>query len=114
MVGADCNLATYGTLSPGQPNHHQMHGMSGTWRSGTVRGHRHASGWGAATGFPVLIADSTGPLVAVHIFESLDLPSHWQRLDDFEGEGYVRGLIEVATTEGPLLANIYLMAPVLP
>lgn len=104
-------LATYGTLSPGQPNHHQMAGMSGRWFRATVRGHLHASGWGEAIGFPGLVADPDGPLVPVEVFESDDLPEHWSRLDRFEGEGYVRSLIEIATDSGILTAQIYLLAP---
>ena len=74
MVGAETRLAAYGTLQPSQSNHHQMDGMTGTWRRGTVRGHLHASGWGAAIGFPGLVADPDGPEIPVHVFESLDLP----------------------------------------
>lgn len=103
-------MATYGTLSPGQSNEHQLAGLSGVWRRGTVRGHRLASGQGAALGYPVFTADPSGPEVAVHLLESPDLPAHWDRLDAFEGEGYCRGLIEVMCDTGPVLANIYLAA----
>ena len=111
MAGAETRLVTYGTLSPGQPNHHQLDGLTGRWRTGTVRGHRRDSGWGAAIGFPGLVADPKGPHVPVHLFESDDLPRHWHRLDEFEGEGYVRSTIEVATPEGSVEAQIYLLAP---
>lgn len=114
MTGADRRLATYGTLSPGQPNHHQLDPLVGSWRTGTVRGYRYASGWGAAQGFPGLVADPTGPRVPVHLFESPDLLAHWPRLDAFEGEGYVRTVIEVMTEDGPVLAQIYLLAPRVP
>jgi gamma-glutamylcyclotransferase (GGCT)/AIG2-like uncharacterized protein YtfP len=109
-MGPEQRLATYGTLSPGEVNHHQLDGLEGTWSTGTVRGHRHASGWGAAVGFPGLVADPDGPVVPVHLFESPDLPGHWPHLDAFEGEGYVRTVIPVATDRGPIDAFIYLLA----
>lgn len=111
MAGADRRLAAYGTLQPGQSNHQQMAGIAGTWRAGSVRGHLHQSGWGAAVGFPGLVADSAGPEVPVSLFESDDLVDHWPRLDDFEGEGYVRTTVEVATADGVVEAQIYLLAP---
>jgi gamma-glutamylcyclotransferase (GGCT)/AIG2-like uncharacterized protein YtfP len=103
-------LATYGTLSPGQSNHHQLDGLEGVWTQGTVRGQLHASGWGAAIGFPGLVVDPSGPEVPVQVFESADLPAHWPRLDAFEGEGYRRVIVEVATENGPVLANLYALA----
>ncbi len=111
MDMAATRLATYGTLSPGQPNHGQMDGMIGTWSRGTVRGHRYASGWGAAVGFPGLVADPNGPEVPVYLFDSIDLPANWARLDAFEGEGYIRSVIEVTTASGSVPAQIYLLAP---
>lgn len=108
---AETRLATYGTLSPGQSNHHQMDGMVGTWRVGTIRGHRYESGWGAAEGYPGLVLDPEGPIVEVHLFESADLSAHWARLDAFEGEGYVRTPVVVETQDGPANAMIYLLAP---
>jgi gamma-glutamylcyclotransferase (GGCT)/AIG2-like uncharacterized protein YtfP len=35
---ADMRLATYGTLAPGRVNHHQLAGLDGHWRQGTVKG----------------------------------------------------------------------------
>jgi hypothetical protein len=43
------------------------------------------AGWGTALGSPGLVLDQSGPPVDVHLFESLDLPDHWSRLDEFEG-----------------------------
>lgn len=111
MDGSEHRLATYGTLSPGQPNHHQLDGITGTWRTGYVHGHRYDSGWGAAVGYPGLELDPAGPQVPVHVLDSPDLPAHWPRLDEFEGEGYVRTPVEVMTDDGPVVAMIYLLAP---
>ena len=67
------------------------------------------AGWGTALGFPGLVLDPSGPPVDVHLFESLDLPGHWSRLDEFEGSGYRRVVTQVRTTEGELSACIYVV-----
>jgi len=35
---AEHRLATYGTLAPGRPNHHQLDGLTGRWLEGHVNG----------------------------------------------------------------------------
>jgi gamma-glutamylcyclotransferase (GGCT)/AIG2-like uncharacterized protein YtfP len=104
---SNIRLATYGTLSPGRVNHHELAGLSGNWRIGTVRGKLTEGGWGSAFGFPALILDPLGPVVDVFVFESSDLPSHWARLDEFEGSAYRRVVTQVRTAEGEQSANIY-------
>jgi gamma-glutamylcyclotransferase (GGCT)/AIG2-like uncharacterized protein YtfP len=108
--GADTRLASYGTLALGRVNHHQLAELNGHWQRGTVQGRLIDSGWGAALGFPGLILDPSGPLVEVHLFESLELPDHWSRLDEFEGPGYRRVVTQVRTPEGYLGACIYVLA----
>jgi gamma-glutamylcyclotransferase (GGCT)/AIG2-like uncharacterized protein YtfP len=108
---ARSRLATYGTLAPGKPNHHQLAGLQGEWRQGTVLGHLVDKGWGAAAGFPGLVLDEQGGEIAVMVFESAELPAHWQRLDDFEGEGYDRVVVTVNAGGVSLLAYIYAIAP---
>ena len=100
-------LAVYGSLAPGQSNHHQLDGLAGDWRPGAVRGWLTEFGWGAAQGYPGLRLDPDGPEVAVQVFTSQDLPAHWARLDAFEGDQYRRVTVEVATPEGPLTAELY-------
>jgi gamma-glutamylcyclotransferase (GGCT)/AIG2-like uncharacterized protein YtfP len=100
-------LAVYGTLAPGRVNHHQLAGLAGAWRRGSVRGHLVEARWGASLGFPSLSLDPDGPVVDVVVFESPDLPTHWSRLDDFEGDGYRRVVTIVRTDEGDLDACIY-------
>jgi gamma-glutamylcyclotransferase (GGCT)/AIG2-like uncharacterized protein YtfP len=107
---ADTRLAVYGTLAPGQPNHHQLASLDGRWRRGTVRGWLNATGWAAPLGYPALVLDAMGPLVDVQLFESLDLPRHWARLDDFEGDEYRRVVTEVSTADGDVPACIYVVA----
>jgi gamma-glutamylcyclotransferase (GGCT)/AIG2-like uncharacterized protein YtfP len=105
-----CRLAVYGTLAPGRPNHHQLAGLSGRWIEGTVRGQLHEAGWGAYLGYPAIVLDDAGPEVDVQLFESSDLPEHWDRLDEFEGAAYRRAVTAVSTVEGDLLASIYTLA----
>ena len=109
-AASERRLAVYGTLAPGQPNHHQLSGLQGTWSVGKVRGRLFAEGWGAAMGYPGLILDAEGDEVNVQVFESDDLPQHWARLDDFEGEGYRREIVRVSTTQGEIDACIYVLA----
>lgn len=106
----DHHLATYGTLAPGQPNHHQLSGLRGEWLVGTVRGNLIAEGWGTSLGYPALVLTDNGPKLDVHLFISPDLPSHWSRLDDFEGDEYRRGRVHVDTMHGSIEAWIYLAA----
>jgi gamma-glutamylcyclotransferase (GGCT)/AIG2-like uncharacterized protein YtfP len=65
---------------------------------------------GEALGFPALTLDPSGPLVNVNVFESPELPEHWARLDEFEGSGYKRVVVEVQTPEGTVPAFIYVLA----
>jgi gamma-glutamylcyclotransferase (GGCT)/AIG2-like uncharacterized protein YtfP len=109
-VDASTRLASYGTLAPGRANHHQLDGLNGTWQPGTVRGHLRHTGWGAAFGYPMLLLDPEGPVVEVQLFESPDLPAHWDRLDEFEGPEYRRVVTEIGTADGPRQAHIYVAA----
>lgn len=107
---AQRRLAVYGTLAPGRPNEHQLSDLQGTWTRGAVRGTLFEDGWGAALGYPGIVLDADGPRVAVQLFTSDDLPAHWARLDDFEGSGYERVEVVVATDAGPQPAMIYVLA----
>jgi gamma-glutamylcyclotransferase (GGCT)/AIG2-like uncharacterized protein YtfP len=107
LEAASHRLATYGTLAPGRPNHHQLDGVKGRWSRGHVRGRLTNAGWGASLGYPALILDPDGSAIQVHVFESTDLPAHWSRLDQFEGPGYQRVLTSVHTPLGQVDAFIY-------
>lgn len=104
-------LAVYGSLAPGQANHHQLSGLRGEWQAGTVRGWLLESGWGAAVGYPGLRPDPDGPEVAVQVFASADLPAHWARLDAFEGSEYERVPIAVDLGGETVTAQIYALRP---
>ena len=103
----DHRLATYGSLAPGRPNHHQLDGLDGRWFTGHVRGRLIEAGWGAALGFPAMVLDPEGRRIEVHVFESADLPAHWSRLDDFEGAGYRRIVAPIETADGIVEAFVY-------
>lgn len=103
-------LAVYGTLAPGRSNHGQLDGLTGRWIDGWVRGELHEEGWGAAYGYPAIVLYDDGSPVSVQVFESNDLPAHWERLDEFEGSAYRRVEAQVTTDEGPLEAWIYVLA----
>jgi len=101
-------LIVYGTLAPGQPNHHLLSNLPGTWSKADFEGDFFAEGWGEAAGYPGLIARRGGPAVAVHVLESDDLPAHWPRLDEFEGPGYRRALAPARFSDGrSAVANYY-------
>ena len=107
-------LAVYGTLMPGESNHHVVAMIRGRWHSGTVRGHLGQKTSGTYHGYPALRLDRTGPTVPVAVLVSEELTAHWERLDDFEGPEYRRVEVEVAlatTPHGPpsgvVLAQIY-------
>lgn len=106
-MNAEERLASYGTLAPGEENQHQLDELDGRWIEGVVLGKRVKAGWGTWLGFPGFVLDPNGGQVKVHIFESKDLPQHWQRLDDFEGEEYKRVITTADTDEGPLEVCIY-------
>jgi gamma-glutamylcyclotransferase (GGCT)/AIG2-like uncharacterized protein YtfP len=104
-----CRLATYGTLAPGRPNHHLLDALEGHWSEGHVYGKLADAGWGAGLGYPALILDPDGLAIPVHVFESMNLPDHWSRLDDFEGPGYQRVVTSVSTPTGDVDASIYVL-----
>ena len=100
-------LAAYGSLAPGEANHHILDGIEGSWSSGSVRGVRHDTGWGAGLGYPGMRWDPTAEPIEVQLFTSSDLPDHWERIDEFEGEAYGRILVPVETAEGEIVCHLY-------
>ncbi len=56
-------------------------------------------GWGAELGFPAMVLDEDGADVPGFVFDSEHLSEHWQRLDDFEGDGYAR-VVTTARLDG--------------
>lgn len=104
-------LFVYGSLAPGRPNAHVLAQVPGTWEAATVRGKLRHEGWGAAIGYPGIVIDEHGEDVAGFVFSSEELSAHWARLDQFEGEGYVRMLVPVKLENGTLVqAYIYALS----
>lgn len=105
-------LFVYGTLAPGEENHHIMDGMAGNWHPAYVFGTRFRMGWGVHSGHPGLIPDPKGGEIKGLVFLSQDLPMHWARLDAFEGADYTRVTVEAFIEDGKTLdAQIYRVFP---
>jgi gamma-glutamylcyclotransferase (GGCT)/AIG2-like uncharacterized protein YtfP len=88
-------LAVYGTLAPGQPNHHVVAPLGGEWTDGLVEGDLFPVGWGAILGYPAFRPRAGGAAVAVKVLTSPLLATAWPDLDRFEGPEYQRILIPV-------------------
>ncbi|HEU4452573.1 MAG TPA: gamma-glutamylcyclotransferase [Longimicrobium sp.] len=88
-------LAVYGTLAPGQPNHHVVAPMGGEWTAGVIEGDLSPMGWGATLGYPAFVPRAGGANVAVHVLTAPALADAWPALDEFEGAGYRRILVPV-------------------
>jgi len=113
-------LAVYGTLAPGQPNHHVVAPLGGEWGDGVIEGDLFPVGWGATLGYPAFRPRGGGPAVAVKVLTAPALAIAWPGLDRFEGAEYRRILVPVFTPgradERRLLAvaNLYAAAAALP
>lgn len=104
----DTRLAVYGSLAPGERNAWVMDGIAGDWVEGSVQGTLHASGWGAGMGYPGFEPSADGERIPVKVFTSPELPDHWDRLDEFEGDDYRRIVIPVELVDGTrVVAQIY-------
>jgi gamma-glutamylcyclotransferase (GGCT)/AIG2-like uncharacterized protein YtfP len=109
--GVSRRLAVYGSLAPGEANHHLVAGAGGAWTRGAVRGELHPTGWGMTLGYPALCWNEEAPEVGVSVLESDGLPALWPRLDEFEGEQYRRILVPVRIENGGLTAaHLYVLA----
>ena len=104
-------LAVYGTLAPGQPNHHIVAPFGGEWTRGVVEGELLPSGWGAGLGYAGLRPRAGGAVVAVQVLTAPALQTAWPMLDEFEGDDYQRVLVPVFRDDGSrhlqTVANVY-------
>lgn len=104
-------LFVYGTLAPGRVNEHVLAGIPGEWEAATVKGKLFPEGWGAAAGYPGIILDDNGDEVQGLLFSSESLAEHWLRIDEFEGEGYIRVLTTAKRKDGTTVtAYIYALS----
>jgi gamma-glutamylcyclotransferase (GGCT)/AIG2-like uncharacterized protein YtfP len=99
IFGTCHTLAVYGTLAPGQPNHHVLAPFGGEWTDGLIEGDLLPMGWGADLGYPGFRPRIEGDTVAVQVLSAPLLASAWPDLDRFEGPGYQRILVPVFSTE---------------
>lgn len=85
-------LIIYGSLAPGETNHSIMDPIKGEWKKATIKGKLKEEGWGSSLGYNGFIPANTieAQIINCHILFSNDLPSHWDYLDEFEGDGYTR------------------------
>ncbi len=97
--GTGRTLAVYGTLAPGQPNHHVLAPLGGEWTDGLIEGDLIPLGWGAALGYPGFRPRAGGDAVAVKVLTAPSLATAWPDLDRFEGPGYRRILVPIFGTE---------------
>lgn len=93
-------LFVYGTLAPGRENQHVLSPLNGKWTPGFVRGNLQSHGWGATFAFPGIRLDPDGAEVPGFLFTSSALSSFWEKLDEFEGEGYRRTLTKATLADG--------------
>lgn len=93
-------LAVYGTLAPGESNHEVVADIDGRWVEAAIRGHRFTARWRDTPGYPGFRPETDGPVVPALILVADELPTHWERLDAFEGPGYQRVEIDVFDRAG--------------
>lgn len=109
-------LFVYGTLGPGRPNEHVLTPIGGSWQPATVIGTLRHDGWGAEMGYPGIVLgefgeSEGGEVVEGFLFTAENLSEHWERLDEFEGEGYKRVLTKVKLKDESITdAYIYTLA----
>lgn len=110
IFGVSRRLAVYGSLAPGESNHHVLADVSGEWFDTIVRGRLIDSGWGSDLGYPALRWDPNGDDVPAKLFVSAHLRKQWDRIDAFEGDHYRRDLVTVHHPGGETsVANAYVV-----
>jgi len=88
-------LFVYGTLMPNCPNGHVLENVVGKFVPATVKGFLKDAGWSASMGYPGIKLDENGDTVHGFLFYSNNLINHWDNLDEFEGEEFLRTPVTV-------------------
>jgi gamma-glutamylcyclotransferase (GGCT)/AIG2-like uncharacterized protein YtfP len=83
-------LFVYGTLMPNCPNGHVLENVVGKFVPATVKGRLIDAGWSAGMGYPGIKLDEPQDTIHGFLFYSNNLMNHWDYLDEFEGEEFVR------------------------
>jgi len=102
-------LFVYGTLAPGRPNHNVLQNIPGSWEKARLKGKLLDEGWGSEYGCPGIVPSDEGEDVEGFVFSSEYLSENWPMLDEYEGAGYKRELVLVAT-EGNEKIEAYVYA----
>jgi gamma-glutamylcyclotransferase (GGCT)/AIG2-like uncharacterized protein YtfP len=102
---------TYGSLAPGGIHHSFIKNIPGQWQQASVLGRLENRGWVADLGYSGYLPPTveTAEAIEVHVLFAPDMGNHWQRLDEFMGEGYIRQLAQFTGTNGETNAG-YLYA----
>ena len=101
-------LFVYGTLAPGRPNHRVLEDIPGNWDTAILKGKLLDEGWGSEQGFPGIVPSDEGEEVEGFVFSSDQLSKHWSMLDEYEGTGYQRKLVQVKIESGEVIeAYVY-------
>jgi gamma-glutamylcyclotransferase (GGCT)/AIG2-like uncharacterized protein YtfP len=104
-AGSGNRLVVYGSLAPGEANHHVVAGLHGSWRpcviTGTIDVH---------DGYRIFRWEKDGARVDAQMLISSELPENWLRLDEFEGPDYRRVVIPAELEGKRVLANVYTAA----
>ena len=83
-------LFVYGSLGLGRPNEKVLTDIGGNWDEGYVLGNLFEDGWGADMGYPGIRLSPQGEKIEGYLFSSIHLKNAWSKLDEFEGEEYLR------------------------
>ena len=103
MSDAEHRLVAYGSLLPGEVNHHELEGAGqGHWQPCVVRAKA-----GMVGPWRVIELANDAPMIEAQLLTSPLLPQIWAGLDAFEGQAYKRVLCVADTAEGPLEAYVY-------
>lgn len=95
-------LVVYGSLAPGEPNHHIIEHLGGEWMPCEIRGV-----FGAWAGYRTFTWVPDGTSMPALLLTSELLPAAWPSLDDFEGDAYRRILLPVEVEGRGIVANVY-------
>jgi gamma-glutamylcyclotransferase (GGCT)/AIG2-like uncharacterized protein YtfP len=100
-------LVVYGTLAPGEENHHVIEPAGGTWRTVDIEG--VMGSWGR---YPVFEWVTPGEMLPAMLIESATLSRYWKRLDEFETDHYARHLVPYSDGGSIGVTNCYVRAPI--
>lgn len=103
------HLFVYGSLAPGKANSHWLAPLKGRWQKAWARGHLFRHGKLGTHGYPAFIPENNAPWQAGLLFSHPKLSnSFWQALDQFEGAGYERKLINIKlANKSEVEAHVY-------